>query len=362
MYVFFQHEGKTSFLHHNDKKENKNMKHFSSADANRMFFEKLNDSTTTNNVDLESLLKQSSTTRRALKRKKKADKRKANSALSALSSSTISVNNSSYSGVTESGQLNGTITPLTNNQARTFSEYKSGKHLLLHGYAGTGKTFISMFLALEEILKTRGHVYEKIVVVRSVVPSRDIGFLPGSTEEKISAYEEPYIDICNSLYRTRSGNGYNRLKELELFEFTTTSFLRGVTFSNAIVIVDEMQNMTFQELDTIMTRIGENCRIIFCGDFRQTDLEKKSDKSGIHKFMKIIEKLKNFSYVEFGKEDIVRSALVKDYIIARTESEERGDFTTTTNTRVIKNKRIKVGETVSTIKSADSAATIISTG
>ena len=320
------------------------MKNFSS-DTNRMFFETLNDKKTIE--CLENLLDQPA--KRLMKRKKKAERRKANNkTLVANISSTTS---------TESGQLT-SISPLTENQNKTFENYRSGKHLLLHGYAGTGKTFISMFLGLEEILKSRNSVYEKIIVIRSVVPSRDIGFLPGTTEEKISAYEEPYIDICNSLYWTRSGSGYSRLKELELFEFTTTSFLRGVTFSNAIVIVDEMQNMTFQELDTIMTRIGENCRIIFCGDFRQTDLEKKSDKSGIHKFMKILNKLENFAYIEFEKEDIVRSALVKEYIIARTEEQQQHASSDTP--RVNNNRRVLVSK--SAAAASDSASTIITTG
>ena len=148
-----------------------------------------------------------------------------------------------------------------------------------------------------------------------------MGFLPGSVNEKMRAYEEPYEEICDNLFG--QGQGYNILKDRGLFEFTTTSYLRGVTFTDSIVIVDEMQNMTFQELDTVMTRIGENCQIVFCGDFRQTDLERDSDKHGLHKFMGILHKLKGFEYVEFGREDIVRSSIVKDYIIARTENEDK---------------------------------------
>jgi phosphate starvation-inducible PhoH-like protein len=214
------------------------------------------------------------------------------------------------------------ITPLTENQQKTFDTFRRGKHLMLHGYAGTGKTFISIFLALENIFSEKGSKYKKIVVVRSVVPSRDMGYLPGSINEKIRAYEEPYEEICDSLFG-ESHTGYRILKDRGLFEFTTTSYLRGVTFSDSIVIVDEMQNMTFQELDTVMTRIGENCRIIFCGDFRQTDLTKDADKVGLHKFMDILNKLKGFEYIEFGRDDIVRSSIVKDYIIARTEAEEK---------------------------------------
>ena len=213
-----------------------------------------------------------------------------------------------------------TITPLTENQTKSFDAFRNGKHMMLHGYAGTGKTFISLYLALENIFAVQGSNYKKVVVVRSVVPSRDMGYLPGSVNEKMRAYEEPYVEICDTLFG--QGNGYNILKERGLFEFTTTSYLRGVTFTDSIVIVDEMQNMTFQELDTVMTRIGENCQIVFCGDFRQTDLDKDSDKNGLHKFMAILHKLKGFEYIEFGREDIVRSSIVKDYIIARTENED----------------------------------------
>lgn len=213
------------------------------------------------------------------------------------------------------------IVPLTDNQQKTFDAFQKGKHLLLHGYAGTGKTFCAVYLGLDNIFAEKGSKYKKIIVVRSVVPARDMGYLPGSIGEKIRAYEEPYEEICDSLFGEQR-TGYKILKDRGLIEFTTTSFLRGVTFNDAIVIVDEMQNMTFQELDTVMTRIGENCRIVFCGDFRQTDLDKDTDRSGLHKFMAVLHKLNGFEYIEFGREDIVRSSIVKDYIIARTETED----------------------------------------
>ena len=216
------------------------------------------------------------------------------------------------------------ITALTENQQRTFDAFHKNKHMMLHGYAGTGKTFISIFLALENIFAEKGSNFKKVVLVRSVVPSRDMGYLPGSMTEKIRVYEEPYEEICNTLFG-QGRTGYQILKDRGLMEFTTTSYLRGVTFNDAIVIVDEIQNMTFQELDTVMTRIGDNCRIIFCGDFRQTDLSKGDDKNGLHQFMRIIHNLKGFDYIEFGREDIVRSSIVKDYIIARTEDQEKVD-------------------------------------
>jgi phosphate starvation-inducible protein PhoH and related proteins len=206
------------------------------------------------------------------------------------------------------------IVPLTTNQHRTFDFYENGKNLVLHGYAGTGKTFISLFLALNEIL-TPGSRYDKIIIVRSVVPSRDIGFLPGSIKDKIRVYEEPYSEIVDDLF---GRSEYDAMKLRGIIQFTTTSFLRGLTFNNAIVIVDEIQNMTFAELDTVMTRLGDVSKAVFCGDFRQTDLNDR-DRSGLIDFLKVLKKISSFSYVEFEKEDIVRSGLVRDYIIKRTE-------------------------------------------
>lgn len=208
------------------------------------------------------------------------------------------------------------ITPLTVNQQKTFDAYDKGQNLILHGFAGTGKTFISLYLALEELLEPAS-LYDKIIIVRSVVPSRDIGFLPGNIKEKTKVYEEPYKEICDDLFGR--GDGYDILKMRNLIHFTTTSFLRGITFNNAIVIVDELQNMVFGELDTVMTRLGDNSKIMFCGDFRQTDLTHEKDKSGLLDFINITKRMNRFEYIEFEKTDIVRSGLVRDYIIQKTE-------------------------------------------
>ena len=208
-----------------------------------------------------------------------------------------------------------TISPLTLNQSSTFKAFEQGKHLLLHGVAGTGKTYVSLYLALNEVLnKSR---YKQIVIIRSVVPSRDMGFLPGTAKDKARVYEDPYKMICDDLFSR--GDGYEILKTKRLVDFNTTSFLRGVTFNDAIIIVDECQNMIGQELDTVMTRVGNNCRIVFCGDFRQTDLAKHEEKRGLLTFMNILDKMSCFEKIEFGKEDIVRSALVKSYIISKLE-------------------------------------------
>lgn len=209
------------------------------------------------------------------------------------------------------------INPLTDNQRVMFQEYDSGYNLFVHGYAGTGKSFLSLFLALDEIEETGD--YDGVILIRSVVPSRDMGFLPGSIKEKSRVYETPYVQIVNDLYNR--GDAYTLLKDRGIIDFETTSFLRGCTWSNKIIIVDEAQNMTFQELDTTMTRVGPGSKIIFCGDFRQTDLVHDRDKSGLQRFINITKEMHKFRYIEFMREDIVRSGLVKDYIIAKTELE-----------------------------------------
>ena len=203
------------------------------------------------------------------------------------------------------------IEPLTRNQLVAF---ESNKNLVLHGLAGTGKTFISCYLAYDDMSKGS---YQNLVIIRSAVPTRDIGFLPGTEKEKGSVYEEPYKDIATDLFSR--GDAYEILKQKGLVHFMTTSFIRGITLRDAVIIIDECQNMSFHELDSIITRMGENCRVIFCGDFRQSDFKANDEKNGIKNFMKIIKNMKQFSFIEFTESDIVRSALVKSYIINKLE-------------------------------------------
>lgn len=203
--------------------------------------------------------------------------------------------------------------PITQTQEETFDAFDKGENLLLHGLAGTGKTFISMYLALREVLEE--NKYKQVIVIRSVVPTRDIGFLPGNAKEKSKIYEGPYYAICNELFGR--GDAYDILKAKNTIDFMTTSFLRGTTINNAVVIVDEVNNMTLHELDSVITRLGKNCRIIFCGDFRQSDLSKESERKGLHEFMKILQDMRSFTHVEFTQDDIVRSGLVKQYIITK---------------------------------------------
>lgn len=208
------------------------------------------------------------------------------------------------------------IKPMTETQAVAFDSWAEGGNLMLHGIAGTGKTFLGLYFAITEVTKANS-TYEKIYIIRSTVPTRDQGFLPGSQKQKEAVYEEPYFEIATKVFGR--GDAYQILKQKGLVEFRSTSFLRGVTFDNCIILVDEVQNMSDGELHTIMTRVGENSRIIFCGDVKQDDLssERKKEMSGLRDFMKIIRKMKEFDFIEFLVEDIVRSRLVKSYIIER---------------------------------------------
>jgi phosphate starvation-inducible PhoH-like protein len=207
------------------------------------------------------------------------------------------------------------IEPLTENQKLSFENFERGKNLMLHGIAGTGKSFISLYLALREIMDNKNSQYKKIVIVRSVVPTRDMGFLPGSNKEKAKVYEAPYYAICTELFGR--GDAYDILKQRNMVDFISTSFIRGITLNNCIIVVDEIANMSLHELDSIITRVGKNCRIIFSGDFRQSDFTKEHEKNGLTEFMKIINHMKSFTFIDFKQDDIVRSGLVREYIIQK---------------------------------------------
>ncbi len=172
---------------------------------------------------------------------------------------------------------------LTSTQQQVIDAYDNGNHLVLHGLAGTGKTFLSTYLALGEI---QDGVYEKLHIIRSAVPTRDIGFLPGNSRQKIQVYEDPYRQICSELYGR--GDAYEILTQKNYVEFVSTSFIRGTTFRNSIILVDEINNMNFHELDSVITRVGPNCRIILCGDYRQTDLRSRDERAGLKQFLKIL--------------------------------------------------------------------------
>ena len=210
------------------------------------------------------------------------------------------------------------IKPITENQKIAFKAYKDKQNLFLYGAAGTGKTFISLYLALQEVLKN-DTPYDCVYIVRSAVPTREIGFLPGDEEDKTALFQVPYQNMVKFMFEMPGekevGTLYDRLKNQGSLMFLTTSFLRGITLDNAIIIVDECQNLTFHELDTIITRVGQDSKIMFCGDFFQTDLNKNNDKSGMVPFMKILDAMDSFANIEFTIGDIVRSGFVKEYLI-----------------------------------------------
>ena len=215
------------------------------------------------------------------------------------------------------------IEPLTENQKTLFESYRDGKHIVAYGCAGTGKTFITLYNALQDVLDETTP-YERIYLVRSLVATREIGFLPGSHEDKADIYQIPYKNMVKYMFQMPSDADfemlYGNLKSQETIKFWSTSFLRGTTLDNSIVIVDEYQNLNFHELDSIITRVGENTKICFCGDAVQSDLQKSNERNGIHDFMNILRKMPSFDLIEFGVDDIVRSGLVKEYIIAKMEA------------------------------------------
>lgn len=213
--------------------------------------------------------------------------------------------------------------PITINQKKVFESFYSDQHLFLYGVAGTGKSFISMYLALEQILSGLSAI-DKIVIIRSAVQTRQQGFLPGKVKEKMEEYEIPYEQICTKLFN--KSDAYKQLRSKHVIDFVSTSFLRSLTFDDTIIIVDECQNMTSHELDTVITRTGKNSRLIFCGDMRQVDLEEKRERSGIKDFIKIIKTMKIFDFIEFGINDIVRGPLVKNYIKTRLMLEDAGEI------------------------------------
>ena len=208
----------------------------------------------------------------------------------------------------------GTFDALTDNQNVAREAWKEGDHLVLSGSAGTGKTFTALYLALQDVMD-KSTPWEKIHIIRSVVPTREVGFLPGTAEEKLLPFITPYMSLTNDMFE--QGGSYNQLVEQGIIEFHSTSFIRGTTFDNAIILVDEMQNLTFHELDSVVTRVGLDSRIMFAGDYYQSDFVKQGDKNGIHQFLRILEVMKNFTIVEFGWQDIIRSDFVRDYIMTK---------------------------------------------
>ena len=214
------------------------------------------------------------------------------------------------------------IKPVTDSQKVVFDSWKQGQNQFLYGCAGTGKTFISLYLALSEVLKNETPS-DKVIMVRSLIPTREIGFLPGDEEDKSALYQVPYSNMMQFMFEQPNEQAfsmlYDRIKQQGSFYFLSTSFLRGLTFDNSIIIVDECQNLNFHELDTIVTRVGQDSKIIFCGDFGQSDLSKLNERNGLMDFLQILHEMEEFNCIEFNIGDIVRSGFVRNYLIQKTK-------------------------------------------
>jgi predicted ribonuclease YlaK len=210
------------------------------------------------------------------------------------------------------------VKPITDNQKIVFESWKKGQHQFLYGAAGTGKTFISLYLGLQDVLDLQT-AYDKVIIVRSLIPTREIGFLPGDEEDKSALYQVPYQNMVRFMFQMNNEQAFNglydKLKSQGSLFFLSTSFLRGLTFDNSLIIVDECQNLNFHELDTIITRVGQDSRIVFCGDFNQSDLQKVNEKNGLYNFLKILQQMDVFNCMEFNIGDIVRSGFSRDYLI-----------------------------------------------
>ncbi len=214
------------------------------------------------------------------------------------------------------------IEPLTPNQQLLFNAYAENKNLVAYGCAGTGKTFITLYNALKDVLDQETP-YEKVYIIRSLIPTREIGFLPGDHEDKSTLYQLPYKAMVKYMFEMPTEADfemlYGNLRAQDSIDFWSTSFIRGTTFDKSIIVVDEYQNLNYHELDSIMTRVGQDSKIMFCGDATQSDLIRENERNGIVDFMRILRMMSSMEVIEFGVEDIVRSGLVKEYILAKLE-------------------------------------------
>ena len=207
-----------------------------------------------------------------------------------------------------------TVDPLTEHQREAFTAWRAGDNLAMVGTAGTGKTFLALYLALEEVMD-KSSPYETVKIIRSVVPTRDVGYLPGTIEDKLSAFTGPYRQITSELFN--DVKAYAKLEHNGYISFESTSYIRGVSYDSTIVVVDECQNLNFHELDSVITRLGQSSKIIFSGDYKQSDFKNDKERSGINTFLTVLEQMKHFTVLEFTWEDIVRSGLVRDYIMTK---------------------------------------------
>lgn len=201
--------------------------------------------------------------------------------------------------------------PLTENQKRVLKSRKD--HLLVQGPAGTAKTYSVLARGLVKV--SAGDV-DQIIIIRSPVEIRKIGHLPGDADEKMDPYAAPYIGLLAEISPKMN---YRALVSKRLLCFTPTTFLRGTTFHNSFVIVDEYQNLSEHELDTVMTRVGQGTQLCVVGDpAAQSDLP-RHEQGEQADIIDTFASMECVDHVQFSVEDVVRSGFVKDYHIARSE-------------------------------------------
>ena len=214
------------------------------------------------------------------------------------------------------------IQPITENQKRLCESYSVGKNIIAYGAAGTGKTFITLYNAIKEVLNAETP-YKKVYIVRSLTATRETGIVSSNHEEQSWLYQVPYQSMVKYMFQMSSDQEfdslYRNLKDQGIINFLSTSYIRGTTLDDAIVIVDEFENLNFHELDSIITRVGQNSKIHFCGDATQSDLEQTTERNGIVDFIKVTRGMPSVDIIEFGIDDIVRSGIVKEYLIAKLE-------------------------------------------
>jgi phosphate starvation-inducible PhoH-like protein len=193
----------------------------------------------------------------------------------------------------------------------------NGSNIVAVGSAGTGKTYLALYLALKDVIESKLH--SKIIIVRSNVPTRNSGFLPGSLEEKNEIYALPFRQITNTL--CENGSAWDILSKKKIIEFVSTSYIRGLTFDDSIVIVEEVQNLDAEEIKTVLTRAGENTQLVICGDSKQGDLFRSREKSGFELLMYIADNMPgHIDLINFLPRDIVRSGFVKKLLLLLEDS------------------------------------------
>ena len=208
------------------------------------------------------------------------------------------------------------ITPRSENQRRLVDEYKKNDMLFAIGPAGSGKTYISIALAVRAL---KNKEVRKIILSRPAVEAGEqLGLLPGEMQEKIDPYLQPLYDSLQDMIPAQKLQEY---MENQTIQIAPLAFMRGRTLNDAVVILDEAQNTTTQQIKMFLTRMGHNTKMIITGDSTQIDLP-RSTRSGLLDALEILKNVSGIGFVEMTDKDIVRHKLVTKIVNAYNEYEE----------------------------------------